>query len=274
VNAADEPLDPQVAELLSAGLDGDLSPDERSAADAWVERSAAARAERDALLGVKAALAALPGVEPPPGFLEAMLEHGSPRPAVVVVARRQHRWGRSPAALAVSALATAAAWVVVAGAAAEPVQPPVDGVQAAALDVAGLRSADADDAPIQRAGRLELVEAMHHDDEVLAVLGDRGGTRVAVLRQEGPVDWADLPDGDRGRLAGATTWVDLTSDPGVARVVVARDGAVYTLVSADMAADVLLDLGADLPAGDGVDHGLGARARRACESLVEALSLG
>lgn len=271
---SDGPLDPRVAELLSAGLDDALDADERPVADAWLERSAAARAERDQLLAVKAALAALPPVEPPAGFFESLLERGSPRPAAVSTPLRR-RWGHSPVGLAVSGLATAAAWIVVAGVDVDEVRPPLDGVEAAALDIVALRPANVDDMPVVRAGRLELVDALRHDGEAVAVLEDRGGRRVAVLRQEGPVDWDDLPTGDRGRHDDAATWVDLSADPGVARVVVVRAGAVYTLVSADVGADMLVELGSELPAGDGDTAGGGwtGRARRACDALVDAFSL-
>ncbi len=238
MNEPVEPLDPRVAELLSASLDGALTPEERDAADAWIERSAAARLERDRLAEVKAAVGALPAVEPPAGFFEAMLERGSPRADAEVVPLRRP-WGRSPATVAASAVATAAAWLLFAGPAPEAVRPPLDGVESAALT---------------------------------------GARPFALVRQEGPVAWDDLPAGDRGERDGAATWIDLTTEEGLARVVVARDGAVYTLASEELDADALLDVGLDQPAGDPADadsgDGLLDRARRAAGSLVDALSGG
>jgi hypothetical protein len=230
-----EPLDPQVAELLSASLDGALTPEEQEAADLWLERSPLARLERDALAEVKATLTALPEVEPPAGFFEAMLEAGQPRPdaAVVSLAAARRRRGH-PAILGVAGVAAAAAWLVLAGPAPQTVHPPLESVAASVA----------------------------------------GGDRVALARQHGVVAWDDLPEGLRGELRGASTWVDLTTDDDLARVVVARAGNVYTLASEDLDADQLLDQGAALPAGDGVDDGFLARARRAAHALVDALSGG
>ena len=45
----------EVAELLSALLDGAVTDDERAVADAWLERSPEARVEYESLAQVKAA---------------------------------------------------------------------------------------------------------------------------------------------------------------------------------------------------------------------------
>lgn len=235
---------PAAAELLSASLDGALAEQERAEVDALVARSPAARAERDALAAVKGAVAGLPPVEPPAGFFEAMLERGSPRAdAAVVDLASRRRLPRLAGAVA-AAVVAAAAWVVVAGSAATPVRPPIEDVEVA------------------------LVGTAPQSDGVDLV--DVAGARVALLRQDGDVDWDELPHGTRGRAGGADTWIDLTSDPGVARVVVARAGRVCTLVSDDLPADALLEVGLDeLPPAD---DGLVARARRAADALLDAFT--
>jgi hypothetical protein len=230
-----EALDPRVAELLSAALDGAVTSEEHAAAVAWIERSPRARAEYEQLARVKGALHDLPQVEPPAGFFEAMLERGAPRPDAVVVPLAAARRRRTPFTIAASAAAAAAVWVAVAGQPPAAVTPALEGVEVAAL-----------------AGREPFT----------------------VRRQVGAVAWGSLPEGDRGTLDGASTWVDLTTGPGFARVVVARDGAIYTLASDELDADALLDIGVDLPAGDGVDEGILDRARRAAEAFVDALSGG
>jgi hypothetical protein len=228
---------PHDPELLSAGLDGALTPDEAERVDAWLATSADARAERDGLAAVKAALARLPDVEPPAGFYERMLEAGSPRHDAEVVPLRR----RTVLAAAGAVVAAAAVCVLVAGSGAT-VTPPVDDVEAALA------------AP---------------DDRIALVR--QGSGELALLQQDASdVHWDDLPHGDRGERDGADTWVDLTSDPGVARVVVAHDGRVYTLVSEDLPAEALVEVGLDLPGDDSVV----GRFRRACEELVEAFSGG
>ena len=229
-------------ELLSASLDGALTPEEAAEVDAWTAASPDARAERDGLAAVKAALAGLPDVEPPPGFYERMLDAGSPRPEADVVPLR--RAGRRPLLAAAGAVVAAAAVVVLVAGSGATVTPPVDDVEAA------LAAPDA-------GGGIDLVR--------------QGGGDVALLAQDASdVHWDDLPHGDRGEQGGADTWVDLTSDPGVARVVVSRDGRVYTLVSEDLPAEALVEVGLDLPGDDSVV----GRFRRACEGLVDAFSGG
>jgi hypothetical protein len=62
--------------------------------------------------------------------------------------------------------------------------------------------------------------------------------------------------------------VDLTSDPGVARVVVEREGRVYTLASEELDAAGLVAVGVELPG----DDSLVGRFRRACEALLGSFS--
>ena len=230
--------DDRDAELLSASLDGALDAEEARRVEAWLESSPEARAERDGLRAVKAALGALPDVEPPAGFYEAMLERGSPRPDAAVVPLGRRRLLPATAA----AIAAAAAAVVVVGSSAATVTPPVERVEAA---LAGPVDGDLD---------VDVV-----DDD---------GSRFALLGQDGEVAWDELPDGTRGRDGGAATWVDLTADPGVARVVVERDGRVYTLASEDIDAEALVEVGLELPG----DDSLVGRFRRACEALLGAFS--
>ena len=228
-------------ELLSASLDGALTPAEAEQVDAWLGASPDARAERDGLAAVKAALGGLPDVEAPAGFYERMLEAGTPRPGGDVVELRRRR----PLVAAAGAVAAAAAVTVLVAGSGATVTPPVDDVEAA------------------------LAAAPASDDRV--ALLSQGDGDVAVLRQDASdVNWGRLPHGERDERDGADTWVDLTSDPGVARVVVAREGRVYTLVSEDLPAEALVEVGLDLPGDDSVV----GRFRRACEALVEAFSGG
>ena len=212
-------LDPRVAELLSAHLDGALGEEERATAEAWLERSAEARAEYESLAQVKAALGGMGEVDPPFGFYDRMLRQGTPTPTVTSAlapfprrpCRRVLLGGRAAAA------AVAAALVVVAasGGDTEVVRPPVEEVAAGTAE--GLRTLRVAGAPVR------------------------------VLRQEADeVAWDELPDGERGVERGADTWIDLTTEGDEERVVVRDDGVVVTLAADGVPAEDLVDLGLDL----------------------------
>jgi hypothetical protein len=245
----DDTLDPQVAELLSALLDGAVDAEERAVAEAWLERSAAARAEYASLAQVKAALGGLGEVEVPFGYFERMLSQGTPQPVVTSAvdraAARRASW-RGPAAVVVSLVASAAAFVVIGGAAAadRPVRPPIEAVTSGDAD--GLFSIRGDDGPVR------------------------------ALRQEADgVAWSELPEGLRLDDDGAEIWQDLTTEGDQERVIVFRDGVVVTVFAEGAEVDDLVDEALDVveeqPAGD---DGLLDRAGNAFESLLESLSLG
>lgn len=220
-------LPDDVAELLSALVDGEVTERERTDAEAWLARSEAARAEYADLTRVKAVLQGLPAVDAPAGFYERLLRRRS---------RPSRSWSGSPAALVASGVATAAAWIVLGGAgAADRLVPPIDDVQGA------------------------------------AVVGARP---VAVARQDGEVDWDELPTGVRSEVDGIQLWVAIGEGP--ATVVAERDGAVYTLASDEVSAVGLLRVVEELPEGedestveDFVDQ-----ARDACETLVATFAWG
>jgi ferric-dicitrate binding protein FerR (iron transport regulator) len=246
--SAGEALDPQVAELLSALLDGAVTPEERAIAEAWLERSPEARAEYASLAQVKAALGGLGEVEVPFGFFDRMLAQGTPQPVVTSAldraAARRASW-RGPTAVVISLVASAAAFVVVGGAAGadRPVRPPIEAV--AAGDADGL----------------------------IAVRSDEGPVRA--LRQEaGGVAWSELPEGLRRDEDGAEIWEDLTTGDGEERVIVFRDGVVVTVFAEGADVDELVDEALEIvdeqPASD---DGLLDRVGDAFDSLLESLSL-
>lgn len=246
-----EPLDPRVAELLSALLDGAVTPEERVIAEQWLERSPLARAEYRSLHQVKATLGGLgdADAEVPFGFYERMLQQGTPTPVVTsAVDRAAGRRGRRVGVVVGSLVASAAGFVFLGGAAApdRAVDPSVDAVAA---------------------GRADGVTSLRG--------GDLGGVRV--LRQEADaIDWDALPRGERLDRFGYQIWRDLTTDGGEERVVVHRDGVVVTVAGTGEDVEELIDVGREVvreqPASD--DDGLGDRVRDACENLLRSLSLG
>jgi hypothetical protein len=236
-------LDPTVGELLSALLDGQVTDEERATAQEWLDRSEAARDEYAELARVKNALRGLPAVDPPTGFYDTMLRRGSPLATVVPGSARdraRRAWYRQPATVAASAIATAAAWLLVGGVGSQEgtLVPPLDGVAASITSVPG-------------AARTE-VTILHEDDG-----------EVAALRQDGAVGWDRLPE---GRRIGDDVWIDLTTPPGLARVIVVHDGAVWTLASTELDAEGLLAVAEDLPRGD--EDTLVGRLRSACDALL------
>lgn len=215
-------LDPQVAELLSALLDGAVTEQERATALAWIERSPEARAEYESLALVKSTLGGLGEVEPPFGFYDRMLRQGTPTPEVTSAVDTAASGGRRRprgliAGAAAAAVAVAAALVLVVGGGSDStvIRPPIEQVAAgSAPDLQTFR---------------------------------RSGTEVNVLRQEADdVDWDALPNGVRGRDEGADTWIDLTTEGEEERVIVSEDGIVVTLTADGVSTDDLIDLGHDV----------------------------
>jgi hypothetical protein len=237
-------LDPRVAELLSALLDGAVTPEERAVAEEWLERSEAARAEYRTLHQVKSVLGGLGEVDVPFGFYERMLLQGTPTPVATTRAKRRGR-----VAVVIGSLVASAAGFVLIGGTAAPGTTADPSVAAVA------------------AGRADGVQSLRS--------GDLGGVRI--LRQEADgVDWDALPRGERLDRGGFQIWRDLTTDDGEERVVVAKEGVVVTVAADGEDADDLIDLGKDVvrehPADD--DDSLAERARDACGNLLRSLSLG
>jgi hypothetical protein len=218
-------LPDEVAELLSALVDGEVSEAERADAEGWLARSAAAQEEYADLGRVKEILAGLPSVEPPAGFYEGLLQRRF---------RAGRSWASSPAALVASAVATAAAWLVLGGAGADRLVPPVDDVRGVAV---------------------------------------AGGDTVTVVRQDGSVDWDELPAGVRSQMPGTDLWV--AAGDGPATVVAERDGTVYTLASDELTPAGLVVLLEDLPEDDdSTMEAIVEKARNASETLVATFVWG
>jgi anti-sigma factor RsiW len=140
-------IDDTTGALLSAHLDGELTPDEQREVERLVAEDPEAALELDALRTVRARLRAAPPVDPPFGLYERMLRAGNPegkgRRGVRV------RW-------LASAVATAAVWMLVLGFGVDlrgrPVDPEVD--QARAAFVAGAAGGD-DVLVVERPGEVD-----------------------------------------------------------------------------------------------------------------------
>jgi hypothetical protein len=246
-------LPEEVAELLSALLDGAVSDAERAEAEAWLERSPEARAEYESLGQVKAALGGMGEVEPPFGFYDRMLRQGTPEPEVTSAVDRAKDGGsrlpRRLAAAAVAAVAAAAALVVVGGSSAQDdVLPPIEAVAAGDDGEAeGLRTLEGEQGPVN------------------------------LLRQEaGGVRWDELPDGLRLDDGETEIWQDLTTDEGEQRVIVFRGGVVVTVFASsveddDEVVDELIAEASEVIEDEPADEGDGVldRFRRGVDKLVD-----
>lgn len=255
--AGDE-LPVEVAELLSALLDGAVTDEERASATAWLERSPAARAEHDSLAQVKAALGGMGAVEPPFGFYDRMLRQGTPTPEVTSAVDRAAGAGRLRRGLVAGGVAlvgAAAALVVIGGPADSPsVRPPIEAV--AAGDAEGARTVEVAQGP------------------------------ATLLRQEaGEVRWDELPDGLRLDQGDTQVWQDLTTDDGDERVIVFRDGVVVTVFASSLddedeaVAELVEEAEAVIdaePAEGDADEGGGIldRFQRGVEKVVDFLTPG
>jgi anti-sigma factor RsiW len=76
-----------LGDLVSAFLDGELTPSERAEADAHLAGCPACRAELASTASMRALMRGLPPVEPPVGFMDlALRSHRRRRPAAALAA--------------------------------------------------------------------------------------------------------------------------------------------------------------------------------------------
>jgi len=126
-----------LGDLLSALVDGELSPAQSAAAQAHVARCPSCAAELDDITTARALVRALPALEPPFGFYERILR-GDRRQAPA-----PSRWAWTNRRVAAAAVGSAAAAVVLLGLAPPhdtPVTPPVNALVEAHATGASLGS--------------------------------------------------------------------------------------------------------------------------------------
>jgi len=97
-------LERDECELISAGVDGELSPREQRRFDELLANSPEARALHDELRAVGAAVEALPEQAPPADLAARILDRAAPRRAVVVPLRTPWRRMQLPLAFAAGLL--------------------------------------------------------------------------------------------------------------------------------------------------------------------------
>jgi hypothetical protein len=283
-------------ELLSAWLDGELTPDEESRVAALLETDADARAELSGLRAARAMVRELPPVEPPFGFYERMLRSGEPiarRDDRALGSRRSRRRSGGLAGLAVAAVA--ASFVLLAGLtpAVDRLVPPVEAFaarheqMAVAPDLGSTIPTGSDvEAPgasafaALPADRLDSMApaevddyrrvAGYHSSDVVHLIYSNGRFVVSVYEQPGSVRWSALPEGDRMTVGADPAWATKWGEGEI--LVIERRSMVFTLV-ATAPHDEMMEVAALMPAPE-QDVGVEQRLRRACEQVVDSFGLG
>lgn len=268
--------DEHLGDLLSALVDGELTPDEQVTAQAHLEGCADCRAELAATADTAALLRSLPAVDPRFGFYERLLRGRRFAPD-----RRRQRVG-----LTVATAAAAIALFVALGAdlAGTEVDPAVDDMvqahQAGFVPSTGFSAMSADEvdpaaAPAAVAEDFER-EAVFEGDDVMGVAYRDGAAEVSVFEQAGELaddalDPAMDPMDEVDGLDGMEEDAWAMEDDGLRVLVVDAERVVYTVVG-DAPLPVLVAVVADLP--DGPDPSLLQRARDAGTEVVWTFGLG
>lgn len=117
--------DAERGELLSALLDGELTPAEEAEVRAWLDTDPDARAELEGLTAVRSAVRSLPPVDPPFGFYERMLRDGA-GPTGRADRAGPRRWRGGGLVAAAASILVALVLVVGVTPPAEAMVPPVD----------------------------------------------------------------------------------------------------------------------------------------------------
>ena len=225
---------------VSAYLDDELSEDERARFESELEQNPELAAEVEATSSTKAALRALPPVEPRRNLVELGPAGASHKPN-----SGQRRWVASGVALVG---AVAAVWLLMAlvvfsggGSALVPAlddlvgQHELAAAQATADDFVPMERDEVDmamKAP-DEIGGMEMGGVFQSDDVVQVVYTD-GTHNVSVFHQSGEVAWDDMPPGEMMSMAGDQAWHSTMHGSDVV-VVGSADGVVTIVADGDMA---------------------------------------
>jgi len=243
--------------LISALLDGELSPAEVAEADAHLLTCDRCRAELDDTKNIRDLVRELPSLEWQP----------------VLATRRDRRPALALAAVAAIALVGVAAWpptrstappvnrLVAARTIAAFTPSPVVTVPAAAVS-APFHAPSSMPGGYQRMGQ-------YRQGSDMGVLYSDGNHAMVVLEQPAHLDKAAMPAGGKlVSLGGA--WVGVAYGWSGGRAVTwQRGGTVFTVAGDGPEADVMAAAGA-MPAPKSMS--MGQRVRRACRGMVEAFS--
>jgi anti-sigma factor RsiW len=262
-------------DVLSAYVDGALPADQQAAVEAHLAECADCRRDVDALADLRALVHGLPPVDPPAGFVDALLVAG-PLPR----AARQRRFRLT----ALNLVAAAVCWGVIVGTAlperlaavnprvadftsAHASMLPLGAGPRAAMDEGAARSFDVPDR-IAGSYRLAGFRVVGGTPHAVYVSGDRA---VSVFSVRGRLNTAALPAGaEQVTVNGAPAW-RVPADQGDV-VFVQRGGAVTVIVGASTT-DVLPDVADGAAPTVARGDGLLDRAEHAARALLDAFAL-
>ncbi len=249
-------------ELLSALADGELAPAEEVAVEEHLEECGACRNEFELIQRSRAALLALPELDPPNDLIEQIV-------------RRRHRLLVRGALGGFAAAVIAAVFLLSADLLPDP---PIEPELAALADDHSTTAVTAPDAPTlatttsfgsvqvdNEVAGFDLVAVSTEDDIVHAVYR-RGQRVVSVFQQAGEVDWDALPaDGRRLSVGGRDGWQagDASS------TVLDADGVVFVFVG-----DVSAQTELAVEVGDAPSPSWWDRAHDAAQSVLGAFDFG
>jgi anti-sigma factor RsiW len=257
-------------ELLSAYLDGEVTPDERAYVEEHLTTCPSCRAEFDEERDVRAAVRELPPVDPPFGFFERILRDGPADPAQPK--KRRFKFGMA------NLVATAAAWILVLGVAnlnshGGPVNPAANEYVAAHASVlpgfgatsSGSNDAARYDVPDRLAGTYRLAGEVNTRGYPQLIYSD-GQRTLSVFVRPGQLDENALPDGAKPVLVNGSKAWSVPSN-GMEVIFLQRPGVVVVIVGPgqDQAAS---DMASTAPRADGDDSILD-HLRGAGEGLLE-----
>jgi anti-sigma factor RsiW len=286
------------ADALSGLIDDELPAGERDVVAAHVQRCPECAEELRGLRAVRAAVRALPPVEPPPGLLDRLVADPAwaARPR-----RRPPRRATATATVTAVAMAVALVLLVPALSGSGPYRPEVERAvvrhvaSVSALSAVGATTADGgprplaapapvtpstapphelDDlpapyqAPAELAGGYRLVDAFSHPEGIQLVY-ERGRYGLSVFETPGELDRAGLAPRARVVEGPAPAW-RLDADGMDGRLVVLeREGMVVTAVG-DEPGDAVLAAASSLPEPRPLS--VGQRLRRTATQVLRALS--
>ncbi|MBV9284175.1 MAG: zf-HC2 domain-containing protein [Acidimicrobiia bacterium] len=251
---------PHLGDLLSAYLDGELTPGEEEGVRAHLDTCPECRRELQLIGEGRSLLRELPAVDPPFGFYERML-------------RSRHRLARTAVAALTGAAAVFVAMMAFAAPRESPVSPQVAQLVAArtASPLPSQLSAGsrAGAGPSQLAAGYRRLGAYRQGDVVQLVYSD-GLADLSLFQQDGGLDPGDLPAQHRSvTMAGHRAWA--FSWPGGEALVWTAGHTVYTLMG-NVQPDELRRVAASVPVHRSTS--VGHHLRQACRVLVESFRGG
>lgn len=274
---------PDSFDLLSAYLDGELTPAEQAHVEELLQQSPEHRAELARVEQARSWLRSLPPVEPPEGFIEQAIATAN-RPAAEP---KKHKWGM------LNLVATAAVWVLVLGFvtvnrsnsvspdAANLAQTHTEASAGFGGLLGSLGSGRPEQKPVEQVDLGEPYWApltLPNDltlrqyeirDDLVALTYCNNADLLILYEEPGHVDPNKLEGAQETSVAGSDAWLIQTDSSQV--LIVQRDDLVYVVVG-PLDGELVDGVAAQLPAPP--SPSMGDRLGAAGRGLLDAFGLG